>query len=62
MVPRKEIVVDESVINFKGRTFCMTYNPNKPNKWGIRIYILESQRLDISIHLFPIMGHRPQVF
>jgi Transposase IS4 len=40
MIPRKQIVVDESVVNFKGRVCFMTYNPNKPNKWGIRIYIL----------------------
>lgn len=39
-IPDKEICVDESVVKFKGRISFMTYNPNKPTKWGIRLYVL----------------------
>ncbi|XP_043486379.1 uncharacterized protein LOC122513913 [Polistes fuscatus] len=39
-IPGKEICVDESVVKFKGRVSLITYNPNKPIKWSIRIYTL----------------------
>lgn len=39
-IPGKNICVDESVVKFKGRVAFITYNPNKPTKWGIKIFVL----------------------
>ncbi|TBU02002.1 transposase IS4, partial [Hamiltosporidium tvaerminnensis] len=39
-VPSREISVDESVVGFKGKISFLTYNPNKPTKWGIRMYVM----------------------
>ena len=36
--PGKELSLDEGTCPFKGRLNFVTYNPNKPNKWGIKLY------------------------
>ena len=38
--PRQNIAVDESTVGFKGRIAFKTYNPQKPSKWGLRVYVL----------------------
>lgn len=43
-VPRRQVAVDESIIPFKGRVSFKQYNPNKPSKWGIKMWaIAESE-------------------
>ncbi|CAK9832783.1 PiggyBac transposable element-derived protein 4 [Anthophora retusa] len=42
--PDREISIDESVVKFKGKISFITYNPKKPIKWGIRIYVLSDAR------------------
>ena len=37
-VPRREISIDEGTIPFKGRLNFKVYNPNKPDKYGIKTY------------------------
>jgi hypothetical protein len=39
-VPSKNIAIDESTVVFKGKIIFKTYNPKKPTKWGIRIFVL----------------------
>jgi hypothetical protein len=39
-LPGENIVRDESTVCFKGKTIWKTYNPKKPIKWGIRLFIL----------------------
>lgn len=39
-IPGPNIAIDESTIAFKGRVSCKMYNPNKPTKWGLRVYVL----------------------
>ena len=36
--PGKQLSLDEATCAFKGRVSFRTYNPNKPNKWGIKIF------------------------
>jgi hypothetical protein len=36
----QNLSVDESVVGLKGKISFITYNPKKPSKWGIRIYVL----------------------
>lgn len=35
-----KICVDESTVGYKGRISFKCYNPQKPTKWGLRVYIL----------------------
>lgn len=35
-----KICVDESTVGFKGRVSFKCYNPQKPTKWGMRVYAL----------------------
>src|ERR1044072_2542433 len=39
-IPLRVIAIDESTIGFKGRVSFKTYNPQKPTKWGLRVYVL----------------------
>lgn len=39
-IPNKHIAIDESTIGFKGRVAFKMYNPQKPTKWGLRVYVL----------------------
>jgi hypothetical protein len=54
--PGREIVVDESVVNFKGKICFMTYNPNKPTKWGIRLYVLADSSCGYIYSFIPYYG------
>ena len=36
----REISVDESMVSYKGRLSFLQYLPNKPNKWGMKAYVL----------------------
>jgi len=36
--PHKEVIIDESMIPFKGRTDLMQYMPAKPTKWGLKAW------------------------
>ena len=38
--PGKNIAMDESTVRYKGRIVFKTYNPQKPTKWGMRVYVL----------------------
>lgn len=38
--PYQNVAVDESTISFKGRTEFKMYNPQKPHKWGLRVFSL----------------------
>src|ERR1051325_5355216 len=39
-LPLRDIAIDESTKGFKVRVSFKTYNPQKPTKWGLRVYIL----------------------
>lgn len=55
-VPGKEICVDEAVVPFKGRFSCLTYSPNKPTKWGIRMYVLADSNTGYVYSILPYFG------
>jgi len=38
--PGLNIAIDESTIAFKGRFSGKMYNPMKPTKWVLRVYVL----------------------
>ena len=37
---RQNVAVDESTVGFKKRIAFKTYNPQKPAKWGLRVFVL----------------------
>lgn len=55
-IPKKNICVDESVVKFKGKICFITYNPNKPTKWGIRIYVLADSETGYVYNILPYFG------
>ena len=36
----REVSVDESIISYKGRLSFLQYMPKKPNKWGMKAWVL----------------------
>jgi len=38
--PNQNICIDEAMIAFKGRLLFKQYNPLKPTKWGIKVFLL----------------------
>lgn len=54
-IPYKSICVDESIIKFKGKIRFMTYNPAKPTKWGIRIYVLADSNSPLCLFGFALL-------
>nr|XP_034194964.1 piggyBac transposable element-derived protein 4-like [Osmia lignaria] len=55
-VPGAELSVDESIVKFKGRISFITYNPQKPTKWGIRIYVLADANIGYIQTILPYYG------
>lgn len=55
-IPGKNICVDESVVKFKGRVAFITYNPNKPTKWGIKIFVLADSETAYIYNILPYYG------
>ena len=55
-IPYKAVAVDESIVKFKGRIAFITYNPNKPTKWGIRIYALADSKTGYLFTILPYYG------
>lgn len=38
--PGKEVVIDESMVPFRGRTYFRQYIPGKRHKYGLKLYKL----------------------
>jgi len=39
-IPYQDVVIDKSTTSFKGRAGFKMYNPQKPHKWGLRVFAL----------------------
>ena len=52
-IPGQNLSVDESVVGFKGKISFITYNPKKPTKWGILVYVLVDSATSC-LHLHPL--------
>ncbi|CAK9829606.1 PiggyBac transposable element-derived protein 4 [Anthophora retusa] len=55
-IPGKDVCVDESIVKFKGKIAFITYNPKKPTKWGIRIYVLADVKTGYVYSILPYYG------
>ena len=54
--PYQNIVIDESTISFKGRTQYKMYNPQKPHKWGLRVFSLADSKTGYLCGFEPYYG------
>lgn len=54
--PDEAISVDEPVVKFKGKISFITYNLNKPTKWGVRIYALADSKTGYLFSILPYFG------
>lgn len=55
-VSGRELSIDEAVVKFKGKISFITYNPKKPTKWGIRIYVLADANTGYVQAILPYYG------
>lgn len=54
--PKEDISIDESTIGFKGRIIFKMYNPQKPTKWGIRVYTVADSATGYIVGFVPYFG------
>ncbi|XP_060822292.1 piggyBac transposable element-derived protein 4-like [Bombus pascuorum] len=55
-VPGKEVSINEAVVKVKGRITFINYNPQKPTKWGIRIFVLADAKSAYVYDILPYYG------
>ena len=55
-VPDKYLSIDESTVGFKGRISFLAYNPKKPTKWGLRVYVLADSQTSYIYSFVPYYG------
>ena len=67
-IPYQDVVIDESTISFKGRAGFKMYNPQKPHKWGLRVFALADCKIGYLCAFEPYYGsattnslHRPEL-
>jgi len=54
--PGQDIAIDESTISFKGRIVFKMYNPQKPTKWGLRVYTIADSTTGYIAGFVPYFG------
>lgn len=54
--PHKHLAADESTVSFRGRVLFKMYNPQKPTKWGLRIYVISDSTNGYVCSLIPYYG------
>ena len=54
--PRQNVAVDESTVGFKERIAFKAYNPQKPTKWGLRVFVLSDSDNELISCFEPYFG------
>ena len=54
--PDQKIAVDESTVGYKGRILFKTYNPQKPTKWGLCVFVLAECKTGYILGFQPYFG------
>lgn len=55
-IPRENLAIDESTVSFKGKINFLMYNPKKPTKWGLRVYVLADSKTSYLYSFVPYYG------
>jgi hypothetical protein len=50
------MTIDESAVGFKGKIIFKIYNPKKPSKWGIRLFVLADSDTGYVHSIIPYYG------
>ena len=50
--PGRELTVDEAMVGFKGGSALKQYIPNKPTKWGYKIWCLSSRNYLLTFKVY----------
>ncbi|UYV65692.1 hypothetical protein LAZ67_3005155 [Cordylochernes scorpioides] len=50
------MAIDESTVGYKGKISFKTYNPQKPRKWGLRVYVAAKSKLGYIFSFIPYYG------
>lgn len=56
--PRRNVTIDECIIPFKGRVQFCQYMPNKPNKWGVKLWMLAESQSSYIQYIDIYLGRR----
>jgi len=51
-IPSRSLVLDETMVAFKGRSRIKQYMPMKPHKWGYKIYCLASDNYILRFEIY----------
>ena len=43
-VPDRDMSIDEAMVKYKGRVFFRQYMPQKPVKWGIKVWMMAESK------------------
>lgn len=54
--PRNNVAVDESTISFKGKVSFRVYNPQKPVKFGMKVFVLSDCQNGYIYNFIPYFG------
>ena len=52
----QKIAIDGSNVGYKGRIFFKTYNPQKPKKWGLCVFVLAECKTGYICSFQPYFG------
>lgn len=55
-IPGENLSIDESTVAFKGKISFLAYNPKKPTKWGLRVYVLADSESSYIYSFVPYYG------
>lgn len=58
-LPSKNLSVDEGMIAYKGRISFRQYMPNKPSKYGIKVWMLADSSNGYVLHFNTYLGKEP---
>jgi len=54
--PSSKLCIDETIALFMGRLKYLTYNPQKPEKWGIRLIAMADAETSFCLTMIPQLG------
>lgn len=60
--PSSKLCIDETIAPFLGKFKYLTYNPQKPTKWGIRIISMADAYTGFCLSLMPYLGQETYKF
>ena len=54
--PQRKLSIDEAMVAYKGRSHLQQYMPNKPIKWGLKIWMIAEAATGYILDFEPYFG------